>query len=537
MSSVPSYLSEHQIVNLRRLLDDVRSGYVRVPRFQRPFVWSDGQRLELLNSIKRSMPVGSLLVWRTSSFDLKCFDKIGPYPVPAKATNTGVVSYLLDGHQRLTTLFGLLNMPPASTVPALMEDGEESVRWDVRYNLKTEEFDFFNQKQQDKDPLISLWPLLDNRVLSTVLRELQKRGHALNAWTDREWESYETRAYDLAYTFQEYKLPIVAMVTDDLELATTTFQRINSQGTSMNEAHLVAALTWTPEFDLREKIDELRKRLPAAWHPLDDKIYLQVCKGLLELDMISTGHGRLITELKGRHELLDEVGSRIARAITFLRKNAYVLSPELLPYSLQLLVLALELSEDEPSPAQTDAFLTWFWRSCWSGSFAGATVTVVAKERERLRELCRGDKLPTLRIEPLPLRMDRRQARARTFTLRLLANLERHLQEGPSPLLSEPTLRQLEYGLASEGTEALPRIVPRPRNPEEPLKRLLGSPANRRLPLGFQELEPTYDRISPQAMQAYQSGELLQFLELRMTELIHWDREQAHALFGAELEP
>ncbi|MFM7203511.1 MAG: hypothetical protein ACKO6N_22220 [Myxococcota bacterium] len=78
--------------------------------------------------------------------------------------------------------------------------------------------------------------------------------------------------------------------------------------------------------------------------------------------------------------------------------------------------------------------------------------------------------------------------------------------------------------------------MPRPRNPEDPLKRLLGSPANRRLPLGFQELEPTYDLISPQAMQAYQSGELVQFLELRMTELIQWDREQAHALFGAELE-
>lgn len=533
MGTVPSYLSDHQSIGLRRLLDDVRSGYLRVPRFQRPFIWSDSQRLELLNSIKRSMPIGSLLVWRTLSFELKCFDRLGPYAAPVRPTNAGVSSYLLDGHQRLTTLFCLLNAPLEADASAQSDEEDEKIRWDIVYNLSTEEFEFLTPKQKQKEPIISLWPLLNNRDLSNELRELQKS----RKWSEEDWNKYEARAYNLAYAFQEYRLPIVAMVTEELELATTTFQRINSQGTQMSEMHLVTALTWTPEFDLREQIEELRKKLPVTWHTLDDKLYLQVCKGLLRIDMIATGQARLIDELRKQHDTLEEAGKRIQRAISFLIQNARVLSPELLPYSLQLLVLALELSEETLSAEKAAALLQWFWRSSWSGSFAGATIALVAKERELLRQLLQGVALPKLLIEPLPKRMDRRQARARTFTLRLLANLEAQVCQAQSPRLSNEDRADLHQRLCLEGTDALTRILPRLRSADEDTKRLLGSPANRRLPLNFSAPVPEYDVMSDEALQAYESKDMAQFLKLRMEYLIRWDLMQAQGLFDAELAP
>lgn len=534
MSTVPSYLSDHQIANLRRLLEDVRSGYVRVPRFQRPFVWSDKQRFELLNSIKQSMPVGSLLVWRTTSFELKCFDVIGPYATPSKSAANSVTSYLLDGHQRLTTLFGLLNQPMVDAPPAPSEEDDQSIRWDIVYNLRTEEFVFANSKSDKRDPIIRLWPLLDNRTLSTELRTLQKIGADDKLWSEELWKTYEDRGYALGYAFQEYKLPVVAMVTDDLELATTTFQRINSQGTSMSEAHLVAALTWTQDFDLRERIDELRKSLPVAWHMLDEKLYLQVCKGRLGLDMVRTGQEGLISKLRSDHTLLDTAGALIQRSVSFLEKHAHVLGPELLPYSFQLLVLALQLEEYPPDQEPTEALLTWFWRTCWSGTFAGATSSIVANEREQLKQLCAGQQLPPVLFDALPERIDRRQARARTLVLRMLERVDKNRShEMPAP--SDEAISQLIVGLSMEGTDALPRIMTRPRLRDEQMKRLMGSPANRRLPLGFDDLHPFYDLVPKDAMEAYMAGNIEQFLQLRMNYLSDWDAAEAQRLCNPSL--
>ncbi|MFC3861708.1 DUF262 domain-containing protein [Deinococcus antarcticus] len=44
---------------------DIGSGETKVPQFQRKFVWKHGQAIDLLDSILRNFPVGSLLLWRT----------------------------------------------------------------------------------------------------------------------------------------------------------------------------------------------------------------------------------------------------------------------------------------------------------------------------------------------------------------------------------------------------------------------------------------------------------------------------------------
>ena len=44
MSESPSYVSQPQVIDLPKLLADVRAGHIQVPRFQRPFVWEDVNR-------------------------------------------------------------------------------------------------------------------------------------------------------------------------------------------------------------------------------------------------------------------------------------------------------------------------------------------------------------------------------------------------------------------------------------------------------------------------------------------------------------
>ena len=47
------------------LLGEVAKGNIKIPVFQRQYVWSDEQIMSLLDSIYRGFPVGSLLLWST----------------------------------------------------------------------------------------------------------------------------------------------------------------------------------------------------------------------------------------------------------------------------------------------------------------------------------------------------------------------------------------------------------------------------------------------------------------------------------------
>ena len=51
-------------LTVRELIHKVQTGRVRVPRFQRPLRWRQAQVVDLLDSISRGYPIGSLLLWR-----------------------------------------------------------------------------------------------------------------------------------------------------------------------------------------------------------------------------------------------------------------------------------------------------------------------------------------------------------------------------------------------------------------------------------------------------------------------------------------
>src|SRR5262245_49973147 len=78
--------------------------------FQCPFVWKRRQILELVDSIYRNYPIGSMLLWESTQrlaskraiADLEVADRGEKYPI----------NYLLDGQQRLSTLCGVLFWQP-----------------------------------------------------------------------------------------------------------------------------------------------------------------------------------------------------------------------------------------------------------------------------------------------------------------------------------------------------------------------------------------------------------------------------------------
>ena len=63
------------------LLTDVDKGNIKIPVFQREYVWKDEQIISLLDSIYHGYPVGSLLLWSTK-VPLKHERNVGGFKLP-----------------------------------------------------------------------------------------------------------------------------------------------------------------------------------------------------------------------------------------------------------------------------------------------------------------------------------------------------------------------------------------------------------------------------------------------------------------------
>jgi hypothetical protein len=73
----------------------IKRGEVKIPQFQRPFVWNEDQALRLLDSIASHYPVGSLLLWKTPS-KLTTERNIGDFYLP-ETDDLTPTDYVLDG--------------------------------------------------------------------------------------------------------------------------------------------------------------------------------------------------------------------------------------------------------------------------------------------------------------------------------------------------------------------------------------------------------------------------------------------------------
>src|SRR5882757_4534370 len=139
--AAPAYVTDPTVLYLHQLLEELAKGYLQIPQFQRDFVWTDEQRLELLQSVRSGIPIGSILVWRTGITVLKTVHRIGPHDLPEPVPSpTSARSYLLDGLQRMSTLFGCLRpLAPGGSPFVEAEDGRQT-SWLVGFDLITEQF-------------------------------------------------------------------------------------------------------------------------------------------------------------------------------------------------------------------------------------------------------------------------------------------------------------------------------------------------------------------------------------------------------------
>src|SRR5437763_15208464 len=124
------------------ILEKIDDNQLFVPAFQREYVWKRDDAKQLIDSLIKEYPTGTMLTWETA----KPPELKGPHKYNEKQ---GAVKLLLDGQQRVTTLYMLINanIPPYYTAPEIVNDTRG-----LYVNVETLELNYFMKKRMENNP-------------------------------------------------------------------------------------------------------------------------------------------------------------------------------------------------------------------------------------------------------------------------------------------------------------------------------------------------------------------------------------------------
>lgn len=501
----PAQTSEPVIQYLYQLIEALAEGRLLIPRFQRPLVWEWDRQAELLRSVKDGIPMGAVMIWRTSSKRISSLRELAGHILPAPKAELPA-EYLLDGLQRLSTLFAALRGVEHGGVV------DEDVRA-IGYDLEDQSF-VLVQPSSESASTIPLSVISDSVRLLRFQRAL--KGPNADLWIDR--------SDALARAFREYKVPVIPIVSEEFEVAARTFNLINSQGVRMGEADMIHALTWSDSFELRDSLESLRADIlqPVGWGDIEFETVLKVVKAEADLDLYEESVEGVSRVLQSDREALLRAFERLARVAIVLR-TCGIVTWDLVPYELQAVLLteAFRLKPDLPDNSQLLA--DWFWMTTYGEMFAGLSGARLAMAVDAIRDTASDGALRwsganPFRRRPLPGRTDFRAVRIKALAL-MLAREQRESVTDDRPFRI----------LSDHGRLALYQLVPKPRITQASFS----SPANRFLcepteaaRLRQRVLAGTCDdelrrqhAISDEARSAANQGEWDRFVELRLKTL------------------
>ncbi len=209
------------------ILDSIDHGTIQLPEFQRGYVWSRDQVRGLLQSMYRRFPVGGLLIWTTKADAAELRGAEAPMPDGIKI--------LLDGQQRVTSLYGVVRGTP----PPFFEDPEKAKTFTgLQFHVADEVFEFYQPSKMSDDPLwISVTELMLNGP--EPLAESLSSVEGVDVPTVTRYINRLNRLYDV----REIDFHAEEISGDEMtiDVVVDIFNRVNSGGTRLSKGDLALA--------------------------------------------------------------------------------------------------------------------------------------------------------------------------------------------------------------------------------------------------------------------------------------------------------
>lgn len=359
--------SEPYIQFIEQLLDSMKKGRLLCPKFQRPFVWKINQQINLLESIRDGIPVGSIMVWQTDKNDISYYRDISGYVFYEDPTQDQLLApkkYILDGLQRLTTLYVALNK---KSINSSNQENQAS----FYYDLKRKKFVSDNDYKELNNPfLMPMNILLDSMALLKF-----QRGLFEIIKSEDEIKEILNEIDELSASFRQYKIPVIPIVTEDIRLVTNTFHKINSEGVTVDTQSMIHALTWGNEYDFNDRIKEYcEKYLDKNWGEISIDIIIKIITQNLNLNIYKTKPTVFGKAVLKNTEIIEDSIIALSKAIEFLKNHIGIPNLSLLPYIPQLIIIAHAFYKSNDfitTKSNISLINNWFWYTSYAEIFAG----------------------------------------------------------------------------------------------------------------------------------------------------------------------
>ena len=346
--------------NYSKLFTDIEHGQIKIPQFQREFVWSLEMSAKLLDSVVKGYPLGTFIFWATKE-RLRSVRNLGNALLP-EAMDGEKVKYVLDGQQRLTSLYASLRGVKVERESGAVDDFSEM---------------YLNLNATDDDQIVAVTPEGMEEKTYIKLSDLLHGGLTLLAAFPANYhqkiEEYQTR-------IRSYDFSIVEVEDVPIEIATEIFTRINVGGRSLSVFEIMVAKTYDDklDFDLSAKFKELVASLePLNYETVSEANILQLISLILAQDC------KRQTILKlSRTQFIETWKTAIdgfERAVEYFRNTYRIPVSALLPYNTLLVPFAYFfcLHPDKPNNEQRVLLQDFFWRSSLAGRYSSAVENVL----------------------------------------------------------------------------------------------------------------------------------------------------------------
>jgi len=419
MDGMTTFTSDKE--SLQKILKAVTDGDYQLPDFQRGWVWDDIHIVSLLASVSLSYPIGAVMMLENGNPEVR----FKPRPVEGVelSEDKEPERYILDGQQRLTSLFQALSLNQAvktrdvrkrhikrwyyiDMLKALDSNGD---REDAIISLPEDKMikNFRNEVLKDYSTLEleyknCIFPVNQLFDSSTWRREFSRY------WNHAEEKSvlFDTFEKQVIEAFKQYLVPVIKLLKQTPKIAVCqVFEKVNTGGVSLTVFELVTASFAAEGFNLREdwegKRDNRGRKIEDG---RKDKLHQQKvlqsvgADELLQvISLLTTYHRKKenpdtavsckradilrleLNQFKKWVNIATE-GFRKAGQLLFQQK---IFANRDLPYSTQIVPLAAMLAilgQKADNDSVRNKIIRWYWCGVFGELYGSAIETRFARD-------------------------------------------------------------------------------------------------------------------------------------------------------------
>ncbi|MDE0077159.1 MAG: DUF262 domain-containing protein [Caldilineaceae bacterium] len=384
------------------MLNEVSTGKMQLPDFQRGWVWDDHHIQDLITSVSLSFPIGAIMTLETGGEDVN----FKPRPIEGaekSIRHKEPETLILDGQQRLTSLFQALKA--GKVVETKDTRGNTIRRWyylDIKQCIDS---------SVDRGEAVHSIP--EDRVVKTfrseVIRDLSspEKEYAEDMFPLRKvfksaawrlgyfkyWGFDRSDKIELYTIFEEevikrflgYQVPIIELDKETpKEAVCTVFEKVNTGNVPLTVFELLTASFSAEGYRLRDDWTGRERRLKNA-HPalrgMESTLFLQALTLLATRSRGGAVSCRrrdiLRLEAKEYERWADPIEEGFKKAARFLHGQKIFNSRDL-PYAPQLVPLSAiltELGDAADTEGVRQKIARWFWCGLLGEMYGGTTET------------------------------------------------------------------------------------------------------------------------------------------------------------------